>query len=85
MGIPIEIKNDLFYANFGKSLNFQFHKRPLREYNLIPLKKGSLRMCPYSHVGHWEEFKDGMSSEPIEREPSHLEALIPNRRHTTIT
>jgi len=25
-------------------------------------------------VGHWEEFKDGMSSDAIEGEPSHLEA-----------
>ena len=51
------------------------HKRPSREYNSNPLKKGSLRKRPYSHVRHWEEFKDGMSSEPIEGEPSHLEAI----------
>ena len=25
-------------------------------------------------MGHWEEFKDGMSSDAIEGEPSHLEA-----------
>ena len=25
-------------------------------------------------MGHWEEFKDGMSSDVIEGEPSHLEA-----------
>ena len=25
-------------------------------------------------MGHWEEFKDGMSSDAIERVPSHLEA-----------
>ena len=38
---PFEIsyEDDLFYANFGKSLNFQFHKRPSSEYNLNPLKK----------------------------------------------
>ena len=42
---------------------------------LIPLKKGSLRKHPYSHVGHWEEFKDVMSIEPIEGEPSHLEVI----------
>ena len=58
-----------------KSLSFQLHKRPSSEYNSIPLKKISLRKHPYSHVGHWEEFKDGMSSEPIEGEPSHLEAI----------
>ena len=57
-----------------KSLNFQFHKRPSSEYNSNPLKKGSLRKCPYSHEGHWEELKYGMFSEPIEGEPSHLEA-----------
>jgi hypothetical protein len=50
--IPVEIKDDLFYANFGKSLNFQFDKRPSSKYNSNPLKKGSLRKCPYSHVGH---------------------------------
>ena len=75
MEIPIEIKDDLFYADFGKSLNFQFHKRPSSEYNLISLKKGSLRKRPYSHVGHWKEIKDVISSEPIEGEPSHLEAI----------
>jgi hypothetical protein len=47
----------------------------LSEYNSNHLKKGSFRKCPYSHVGHWEEFKDDMSSEPIEGEPSHLEAI----------
>ena len=51
---PFEIScgDDLFYADFGKNLNFQFHKRPSSEYNSIPLKKGSLRKHPYSHVGH---------------------------------
>jgi hypothetical protein len=70
--IPVEIKNDLFGADFRKALNS--HKRPLSEYNSNPLKKGSLRKHPYSHVGHWEEFKDGMSSDAIEGESSHLEA-----------
>jgi hypothetical protein len=46
----------------------------LIEYNSNPLKKGSLRKRPYSHIGHQEEFKDGMSSDAIEGEPSHLEA-----------
>ena len=30
---PVEIKDDLFYADFGKSLNFLLHKRPSSEYN----------------------------------------------------
>ena len=47
-----EIKHDLFYAPFGKSLNFQLQKRPSSEYNPNPLKKISLRKCPYSHVGY---------------------------------
>jgi hypothetical protein len=71
---PDEIKDDLFDADFGKSLNFLLHKRPSSEYNSNPLKKGSLRKCPYSHVGHWEKLKGGMSSDAIEGEPSHLEA-----------
>ena len=72
MEIPVEIKEDLFGANFGRALNS--HKRPSSEYNSNPLKKGSLRKHPYSYVGHWEEFKDGISSDALEGEPSHLEA-----------
>ena len=47
----------------------------MSEYNSNPLKKGSLRKCPYSHIGHWEEFKDGILSNAIEGELSHLEAI----------
>jgi len=60
---------------FGKILNLQPHKRPSSEYNSNPLKKRSLRKRPYSHIGHWEEHKGGMSSETIEGEPSYLEAI----------
>ena len=73
-----------FYVDFGKSLNFQFHKRPLSEYNSIPLKKGSLRKHPYSHVGHWKEFKDGMSSDVIEGGLSHLANPIFSPYMTTL-
>ena len=75
MEIPVEIKDDLFDAHFGRILNSHLHKRPSSKYNSNPLKKGSLRKCPYSHIGHWEEFKDGMSSDAIEGEPSYLEAI----------
>ena len=74
MEIPIEIKDDLFGADFGRTLNSHLHKRPSSEYNSTPLKKGSLRKCPYFHIGHWEEFKDGISRNAIEGEPSYLEA-----------
>ena len=49
---PFEIsyEDDLFDADFGKSL--LLHKRPSSEYNSNPLKKRSLRNRPYSHVGH---------------------------------
>jgi hypothetical protein len=70
--IPVEIsckENDLFGVDFGKILNY--HKRPLSEYNSNPLNKRSLRKHPYSHIGHWEEFKDGVSSDAI-GELSHL-------------
>jgi hypothetical protein len=67
-------EDDLFDVDFGNSLNFQSHTRPSSDYNSNPLKKGSLRKHPYSHIGHQEEFKDGMSSNAIEGEPSHLEA-----------
>jgi hypothetical protein len=72
--IPIEIKDNLFDADFGKSLNFLLHKRPSNEYNSNPLKKESLRKCPKSnsYVEHLEKL---ISSEPIEGEPSHLEAI----------
>ena len=55
--IPIEIMDDLFGTDFGRALNS--HKRHSSKYKANPLKKGSLRKHPYSHVGHWEEFKDG--------------------------
>jgi hypothetical protein len=51
-------------------LNFWLCKGPSSDYNSNSLKKGSLRKCPYFHIGHWEEFKDGMSSDAIEGEPS---------------
>jgi hypothetical protein len=47
--------------------------RPPSEYNPTPLKEESLRKRPYSHIGYHEEFKDDMSSDAIEGEPSHLE------------
>ena len=75
MEIPIEIKDDLFGADFGRTISSHLHKRPLSEYNSNPLKKGPLRKCPYSHIGHWEEFKDGISSNAIEGELSPLEAI----------
>jgi hypothetical protein len=68
--IPVEIKEDLFDADFGRTLNS--HKRSSSEYNSNPLKKGSLRKRPYSHIRHWEEFNDGISSDAIEGELSHL-------------
>jgi len=64
--IPVEIKDDLFGADFGRTLNSHLHKRLSSEYNSNPLKKGSLKKHPYSHMGHWKEFKDGMSSDAIE-------------------
>ena len=69
--IPVEIKDDLFGADFGRALNSHLHKRHSREYNSNPFKKASLRKRPYSHVGCWEEFKDGMTSDAIEGELSH--------------
>jgi hypothetical protein len=47
LGIPIEIKDDLFGADFGRTLNSHLHKRPSSEYNSNSLKKGSLRNHPY--------------------------------------
>ena len=82
--IPVEIKDDLFGANFGRTLNSHLHKRPSSEYNSNPLKKRSLGKHPYSHIGHWEEHKGGMSSETIEGEPSYLKA-IPILSHSIST
>jgi hypothetical protein len=69
----ISCEDDLFDADFGNSLNFWFHKGPSSDYNSNPLKKGSLRKCLYSHIGYWEEFKDGMSNDAIEGKSSPLE------------
>ena len=76
MGIPVEIKDDLFDADFGKSLNSHLHNRPSSEYNSNPLKKGSLIKCPKSNSfgEHLEKLKGGMSSDAIEGGPRHLEA-----------
>ena len=77
MEIPIEIKDDLFGADFRRTLNFHLHKRPSSEYNSNPLKKESLRKRLKSNPfrGYLEKFKGGMSSDAIEGEPSHLEAI----------
>jgi len=74
--IPFEIKDDLFDAAFGKSLNFLLHKISSSEYNSNPLKKGSLKkhLKSNSFGGHLEKLKGGMSSDAIEGEPSHLKA-----------
>jgi len=74
--IPFEIKDDLFYADFGKSLNFQPHKGPSSEYNSNPLKKGSLKkhLKSNSFGEHIEKLKGGISSDAIEGGLSHLEA-----------
>ena len=76
MEIPVEIKDDFFGANFGRTFNSHLHMRPSSEYNSNPLKKESLRKCPYSHIGHWEELKGDMSSDAIEGELSHLANAI---------
>jgi hypothetical protein len=80
--IPVEIKDDLFGVDFERTLTS--HKRPSSEYNLNPLKKRPLRKRPYSHVGRWKEFKDGMSSEPIEGGLSHLANPIYSPSMTTL-
>jgi hypothetical protein len=65
--LPLEIlSND----DFGRSLNFPLHKRPLSAYSLNLLKKGSLRKFLKSNPfeGHLERLKDDMSSDAIEGE-----------------
>ena len=52
--IPIEIKDDLFGVDFGRTLNSHLHKRPSSEYNSNPLNfeiswKASL--FPYRTLG----------------------------------
>jgi hypothetical protein len=49
------------------------HKRPPSEDIPNPLMEESLRKRPYPHIGHREEFKDGMSSDTIEGDPRHLD------------
>jgi hypothetical protein len=40
-------------------------------------KNESLRIRPYSNIGHQKEFKDDMFSDAIEEEPSYLEETTP--------
>jgi hypothetical protein len=68
---PFEFKGNLI--DFGRTMKPRPHKRPPSEYNPTPLKEESIRKHPYSHIGHQEEFKNDMSSDAIEGEPSHLE------------
>jgi hypothetical protein len=74
----------IFFMLVWESLNFQFHKRRSSEYNSNSLKKGSHRKRPYSHVGNWEEFKGGMSSDDIEGGLSHLANSIFSPSMTTL-
>jgi hypothetical protein len=70
--LPLEI----LFNDFGRSINFPLHKRPFCTNSLNLLKKGSLwklfKSNPFE--GHLERFKDGMSSDAIEGEQSHLES-----------
>ena len=49
----------------------------MSEYNSNSLKKGSIRKHPKSNSygGHREKLKDEMTSDAIEGEPTHLEAI----------
>jgi hypothetical protein len=61
----------------GGVLNFPLHKRPFSAYSLN-LQKRSLRKLFKSNPfeGQLERLKDGMSSDAIEGERSHLEATL---------
>jgi hypothetical protein len=63
--------------SFDDDFNFQFCNMLVSKYISSLPNKGSLRMHPYSHIGHLEEFKDGMFSDAIEGEPSYLEEITP--------
>jgi hypothetical protein len=68
---PFEFKGNLI--DFGRTINSHPHKRLLSEHNPNPLTEESPRKRSYSHIGHWEEPKDGMSNDAIEGEQSCLE------------
>jgi hypothetical protein len=68
---PFEFKGNLI--DFGRTIKSHPHKRPPSEHISNPIMEEFLRKRPYPHIGHREEFKDGMSSDAIEGEPSHLE------------
>jgi hypothetical protein len=72
--LPLEILSN----DFGRSINFPLHKRPFSTYSLNLLKKRSLcklfKSNPFE--GHLERLKDGMSSDAIEGEQSHLESTL---------
>jgi hypothetical protein len=58
--------------DFGRSIFSHPRKRLLNKHIQKILTEGSLRKRPYSHIGHWEEPKDGMSSDAIVGEQSYL-------------
>jgi hypothetical protein len=70
--LPLEI----LFNDLGRSINFPLHERPFSTYSLNLFKKGSLwklfKSNPFE--GHLERLKDGMSSDAIEGEQSHLES-----------
>jgi hypothetical protein len=73
--LPLEI---LFNDDFGRSLNFPLHKRSFSTYTLNLLKKRSLRkrLTPNPYEGHLERLKDGIPSDAIEGEQSHMETTF---------
>ena len=58
----------------GKALTSSFTRDLQANIIQILSRRDLLEKHLYSHIGHREEFKDGMSSDAIEEEPSHLEA-----------
>jgi hypothetical protein len=67
---PCEFKGNII--DFGRAINSRPRKRPLDKHIQKFLMEESLRKHPYSHIGHWEEPKDDMSSDAIVGEQTYL-------------
>jgi hypothetical protein len=68
---PCEFKGNI--EDFGRAIISSPRKRPLNMHIQKFLMEESLRKRPYSHIGHWDEPKDGMPSNAIVGEQGHLE------------
>jgi hypothetical protein len=66
---------EILFNDLGRSINFPLHERPFSTYSLNLFRKGSLwKLFKCNPIEGYLGLKDGMSSDAIEGEQSHLES-----------